>query len=111
MRRLISLGFLSLAALALAAPAEAQTRRVVRVIQSEQPVVLTVRPRSFLDAGTQAFRGSENRYATQDIVSYVNNPPYGNLRDRFGAGTLPDPVHGVFVGARNPFGPVDFAFR
>jgi hypothetical protein len=33
------------------------------------------------------------------------------MRDRFGAGTLPDPVHGVFVGARNPFGPVDFAFR
>jgi hypothetical protein len=111
MRRLMSLGLLSVTALMLAAPADAQTRRVTRVIQSEQPLVLNVRPRSFLDAGTQAIRGSENRYATQDIVSYVNSPPYGHMRDRFGHGTLPDPIHGAFVGARNPFGPVDFAFR
>ncbi|HEV2606284.1 MAG TPA: hypothetical protein VGU24_21760 [Microvirga sp.] len=111
MRRLLSLGLLSATALMLAAPADAQTRRVTRVIQSEQPLVLNVRPRSFLDAGTQAIRGSENRYATQDIVSYVNTPPYVNMRDRFGHGTLPDPIHGAFVGARNPFGPVDYGFR
>jgi hypothetical protein len=111
MRRLMSLGLLSVTALALAAPAEAQTRRVARVVQSDAPLVLTVRPRSFLDAGTQAFRGSEHRYATQDIVSYVNSPPYRNLNERFGGGVLPDPIGGPFVGARNPFGPVDFAIR
>jgi hypothetical protein len=30
------------------------------------------------------------------------------MRDRFGEGALPDPIHGVFIGARNPFGPVDY---
>jgi CheY-like chemotaxis protein len=30
------------------------------------------------------------------------------MRERFGEGTLPDPIHGPFVGARNPFGPVSF---
>ena len=113
MRRFVALSLLSLAALAAAAPAaEAQTRqRVVAVETVGQPVVLRVRPRSFLDAGVVVQPGTTNRYATQDIVSYVNNPPYAHSRDLFGAGTLPDPIGGPFVGARNPFGPVDYAFR
>ena len=43
------------------------------------------------------------------MVSYVNSPPYANDKDRYGAGTLPDPTtNGPFIGARNPIGPVDF---
>ncbi len=113
MLRFVGLSLLSLAALAAAMPAaEAQTRRRVQVVETvAQPLVLRVRPRSFLDAGNVVQPGTTNRYATRDIVSYVNNPPYANMRDRFGAGLLPDPIGGPFVGARNPFGPVDYAFR
>ncbi len=113
MRRFICMSLLSLAALAAAVPvAEAQTRRRVAVVETVgQPVVLRVRPRSFLDAGNVVQPGTTNRYATQDIVSYINNPPYANTRDLFGAGLLPDPIGGPFVGARNPFGPVNYAFR
>ena len=113
MRRLISLSLLSLAALAAAVPAaEAQTRRQVVAVETVgQPVILRVRPRSFLDAGNVVQPGTTNRYATRDIVSYLNNPPYAHSRELFGAGTLPDPIGGPFVGAQNPFGPVDYAFR
>ena len=107
MRHLAGLGLLTLAALAAAAPAEAQYRRRA----PEEGLVVNVRPRSFLDAGNVVQPGTTNRYATQDIVSYINNPPYANTRDLFGAGLLPDPIGGPFVGARNPFGPVDYAFR
>ena len=35
--------------------------------------------------------------------------PYGNLSSRYGQDLLPDPItNGPFVGARNPFGPIDF---
>jgi hypothetical protein len=113
MRRFVALSFLSLAALATTVPmAEAQTRRSVAVVETVgQPVVLRVRPRSFLDAGNVVAPGTTNRYATQDIVSYVNSPPYAHRGELYGAGILPDPIGGPFVGARNPFGPVDYAFR
>ena len=113
MRRFVALSFLSLAALATTVPmAEAQTRRSVAVVETVgQTVVLRVRPRSFLDAGNVVAPGTTNRYATRDIVSYINNPPYVNMRDRFGEGLLPDPIGGPFVGARNPFSPVDYTFR
>jgi hypothetical protein len=105
MRRLALLSLASVAAAVSAAPmAEAQSRRVV-VVQQRAPVVLTVRPRSFLDAGRVAPVGSQNLYASGQIQQYVNMPPYHNMRDRFGEGVLPDAIHGPFVGARNPFGP------
>ena len=106
MRPLV-LGFLSLAALTAAVPAaEAQVRRV-----RSDGVVVTVRPRSYLDAGRVVAVGSESRYAGGwQARSYLSSPPYQHMKDRFGEGVLPDPItNGPFVGARNPFGPVDFS--
>ena len=113
MRRFACVSLFALVAWSAALPAaEAQTRRTVRVVAPPSDVVvLRVRPRSFLDAGVVAQPGTTNRYATRDIVSYVNNPPYAGQREFFGAGQLPDPIGGPFVGAVNPFGPVDYAFR
>ena len=104
MRRLVALSLLSLAALAAAAPvAEAQSRR-----RSEEGLIVNVRPRSYFDAGKVVPVGTLNRYVTSQTTSYLLLPPYIGQRDRFGEGTLPDPVtNGPFVGARNPFGPID----
>lgn len=97
MRRFAVIGLASLAAVsAFSVAAEAQTAR-------DRPLVLRVSPRSFLDPGPVAPVGSLNRYATQPQLSYIANPPWGNQRERFGEGTLPDPIGGPFVGARNPF--------
>ncbi|SCY17595.1 hypothetical protein [Microvirga guangxiensis] len=96
MRRFTLIGFGMLAALgAVSVAAEAQAQ--------DRPLVFRVQPRSFLDPGPVAPVGSLNRYATQGQLSYVANPPWGFQRDRFGEGTLPDPIGGPFVGARNPF--------
>ena len=98
MRRFALLGLASLAALttvSVVADAQAQDR----------PLVLRVQPRSFLDPGPVAPVGSLNRYATQGQLSYMVSPPWNNQRDRFGEGTLPDPIHGPFIGARSAFGP------
>ena len=103
MRRIAVLSLLTLAAVAGAAPAEAQSRR------GEEGLIVNVRPRSYLDAGKVVPVGTLNRYATSQVQSYLVSPPYIGMRDRFGEGTLPDPItNGPFVGARNPFGPVDF---
>jgi hypothetical protein len=97
MRRFALLGLASLAALttvSVVADAQAQDR----------PLVLRVQPRSFLDPGPVAPVGSMNRYVTAPMISSVANPPWAFQRDRFGEGSLPDPVtNGPFVGARNPF--------
>ena len=96
MRRIALLGLASLAALttiSVVADAQAQDR----------PLVLRVQPRSFLDPGPVAPVGSLNRYVTAPMISSIANPPYGFQKDRFGEGTLPDPIGGPFVGARNPF--------
>ena len=97
MRRFALLGLASLAALAtvsVVADAQAQDR----------PLVLRVQPRSFLDPGPVAPIGSMNRYVTAPMISSIANPPWAFQRDRFGEGSLPDPVtNGPFVGARNPF--------
>ena len=97
MRRFALLGLASLAALttvSVVADAQAQDR----------PLVLRVQPRSFLDPGPVAPIGSMNRYVTAPMISSVANPPWAFQRDRFGEGSLPDPVtNGPFVGARNPF--------
>jgi hypothetical protein len=100
MRRFALLGLGTLAAVtAFSAMAEAQAQ--------DRPLVLRVTPRSFLDPGTAAPVGSLNRYATQGQLSYMVSPPWNNQRDRFGEGSLPDPIGGPFVGARNPFADIE----
>jgi hypothetical protein len=105
--RLTVLGLLSLAALTAASTlAEAQTRRQA----SGEPLILNVRPRSFLDAGNVVQPGTLDRTTSgfAQTQSYLVSPPWGHMRDRFGEGTLPDPVSGPFIGARNPIGPIDY---
>jgi hypothetical protein len=108
MRRLVCLAAASVAAVVSMAPAaDAQTLRR----RGEQRLTIDVRPRSFLDAGNVVPVGSENRFGTGfgQTASYLHLPPWHNMRDRFGEGTLPDPItNGPFVGARNPIGPVDY---
>jgi hypothetical protein len=108
MRRLALLAAASVATfVALAPVAEAQTLRR----RGEQTIILDVRPRSYLDAGNVVPVGSENRFGTGfgQTASYLNLPPWQQHRDRFGEGVLPDPItNGPFVGARNPFGPIDY---
>lgn len=110
MRRLAGLGLLTLAALASAAPADAQQYR--RVAPAGEGLVVNVRPRSWLDAGKVVRPGDLDHPvvgARAQVASYLNIPPYLGQRDRLGEGVLPDPItNGPFVGARNPFGPVDF---
>ena len=75
------------------------------------PLKLTVRARSFLDAGNAVAPYSEVNPASAygQMVSYVGSPPYGHNRVYYGESTLPDPqTNGPFVGARNPIGPVDY---
>ena len=111
MRRLVVLATASAATFAALAPvlapvAEAQTLRR----RGEQTIILDVRPRSYLDAGNVVPVGSENRFGTGfgQTASYLNIPPWHNQRDRFGEGSLPDPItNGPFAGARNPIGPID----
>jgi hypothetical protein len=100
MRRFALLGLASLAALT--------TIPVVDQAQAQdRPLVLRVQPRSFLDPGPVAPVGSLNRYVTQPQLSYMTNPPWSHQRDRFGEGSLPDPIGGPFVGARNPFDDIE----
>ena len=111
MRRLVAVALLSVTALGLAAPAaEAQYTYPQR---SGEVLILRVQPRSFLDAGRVVPVGSYN-YPTSgqgQAASYLNTPPYVGMRDRFGAGVLPDPIlNSPFVGGRNPFGPIDFGY-
>ena len=107
MRRPVVLAVLSLAALAAAIPvAEAQDRR-----RPGEGLSITVRPRSFLEAGTVVPVGSLSSPASAfgQTRSYVLFPPYANLGSRYGQDLLPDSItNGPFVGARNPFGPIDF---
>lgn len=108
MRRLVLLAAASVAAIATMAPAaDAQSLRR----RGEQVIILDVRPRSFLDAGNVVPVGSQHSPASSygQTRSYLNLPPYQNMKDRFGEGSLPDPVtNGPFVGASNPIGPVDY---
>jgi hypothetical protein len=108
MRRLALLAAASVATfVALAPVAEAQTLRR----RGEQTIILDVRPRSYLDAGNVVSVGSQHSPASSygQMQSYLNLPPYQHMKDRFGEGSLPDPItNGPFVGARNPIGPIDF---
>ena len=73
----------------------------------QRPLTFRVAPRSFLDPGPVAPVGSLNRYVTAPMISYIQDPPYSQNKERFGASVLPDPVGGPFVGARNPFADVE----
>ena len=91
-----------------ALPAEAQTRTLRR---NGEVLILNVRPRSYLDAGNVVPVGSMNYPASGygQTVSYLNLPPYLGMRERFGAGVLPDPVtNSPMIGARNPFGALGY---
>lgn len=108
MRRLALFAALASAVFATAAPAT-QARDQPR--SKGDALILKVRPRSYLDAGKVVSPGSMNGPASGigQARSYLSQPPYIGTRESFGAGVLPDPVtNGPFVGARNPFGPVDF---
>lgn len=106
MRRFALLALSALAATtALSVVAEAQPRR-------ERPLVLRVTPRSYLDPGTMVLPysldpGISGYGQTQSVLL---TPPYTQFRERLGGqSVLPDPItNGPFVGARNPFGPIDF---
>jgi hypothetical protein len=107
-RRLVGLGLLSLAVIGTAATvAEAQGRRA----RQGEVLIFRVKPRSFLDPGTVVPVGSLNRttsgYAQTQL--FILSPPYEPSIARYGQDVLPDPItNGPFVGARNPFGPIDF---
>jgi hypothetical protein len=91
-----------------ALPAEAQTRTLRR---NGEVLILNVRPRSYLDAGNVVPVGSMNYPASGygQTVSSLNLPPYLGMRERFGAGVLPDPVtNSPMIGARNPFGALGY---
>jgi hypothetical protein len=106
--RLVLLAAASVAAFVTMAPsADAQTLRR----RGERNLTIDVRPRSYLDAGNVVPVGSQHSPAGSygQVRSYLNLPPYQNMKDRFGEGSLPDPViNGPFVGAQNPIGPVDY---
>lgn len=114
--RPVSLALLGLTAL-LSLPvgqAGAQDRRSVYSYRDSQGLSITVRPRSWLDAGNVVRPGSNVNPATNPqliAASNLNLPAYGvGMRDRFGFSSLPDPItNGPFVGARNIFGPVDYS--
>lgn len=103
MRRFAVIGLASLAAVtAFSAGADAQTR--------ERPLVFRVTPRSFLDPGNVVAPNSISPGTTGygQTQSYLLSPPYAPAGAGFGVGTLPDPItNGPFVGARNPFPPLD----
>ena len=107
MRRISTVCLLSLAAVTgVTTLAEAQSRRAPR---EDGALILNVRPRSFLEPGNVVAVGSLDRTTSgyAQTQSYLNLPPWQNQRDRFGEGSLPDPVmNGPFVGARSPFGPI-----
>ena len=80
------------------------------VAAEAQPLRLNVRPRSFLDPGNTVapYSGVNPASGAGQTVAYMVNPPWNNQRDRFGEGTLPDPIGGAFIGATNILGPVDY---
>ena len=75
--------------------------------------MIRVRPRSWLDAGRTVEPHSQGNPATDPRfiqAQYLNSPPYAFAKDRYGYGSLPDPItNGPFIGAKNPFGPVDYS--
>ena len=112
MRRLTlaALSFLAVTTAGSAAQAQGRPNSSYD-IRSPDHIVIRVRPRSWLDAGRVVEPTSRDNPATSGrfiAAQYLNSPPYIGMKDRFGAGTLPDPItNSPFVGTRNGFGPVD----
>lgn len=112
--RSLLLGLLAAAAaLPAASAAQAQSGPTYQFHESRGQLILTVRPKSWLDAGRVVQPGSLDNPATSpryQLASYYNLPPNMFNRERFfGTGILPDPIqNGPFVGARTPFDPVEF---
>ena len=75
----------------------------------DRPLRLNVKPRSWLDGGNTVspYSAPNPASAQGQMISYYVNPPWQNMRDRFGEGVLPDAFGGPFVGARNVVGPVN----
>lgn len=105
-----------LAALAVAtalATFAAGTAQAQQSYNVNGPLRLTVRAKSFLNPGNTVAPYSmvNPASAAGQMVSYVNSPPYANLQERYGSTTLPDPTtNGPFIGARNPFGRIDYHY-
>jgi len=97
---LIGLGMLA-AVTAFSAVAEAQAQSA-----EGRPLILNVRPRSFLDPGPVAPVGSMNRYATTGQTSLITSPPWSD-NDRFNPNLPGGPTGQPFVGATNPFRDID----
>ncbi len=112
MRATLTFSLIALAAVAAVAPqAEAQQRRRAYVPVDNSVPTLRVRPRSFLDPGVLVVPGSLDRTTSgfAQTQAYLLSPPYAVNRERFGENLLPDPItNGPYVGARNPFPPIDF---
>jgi|SRR5262245_3631757 hypothetical protein len=112
MRGTLTFSLIALAAVAAVAPqAEAQQRRRVIVPIDASVPTLRVRPRSFLDPGVVVIPGDLDRTTSgyAQTQAYLLSPPYAPNRERFSEGVLPDPItNGPYVGARNPFPPIDF---
>ena len=113
MRRLALCAAALAGAALLGTGAQAQQYREYREyrVGANGPLRLNVRPRSWLDAGNTVAPYSQVNPASPQgqLASYLNNPPWQNMKDRFGEGVLPDPINnGPFPGATNPFGPIDY---
>jgi len=111
MKRAIALSVLSVAVALAAAPAAQAQDDYGYGNGRSRPLTLNVRPQSWLRLGNVVSPGASVNPASAlgQTISYLNSPPYANLRDRYEANRLPDPVtNGPFVGATNPFGPVDY---
>jgi hypothetical protein len=96
-----------------AQPANAQTAnaQIDRRATLGRPIILTIKPRSYLDAGVVVPVGSLSgpESPLMQTKSYLLHRPYSGSRERFGEGVLPDPIQNTpMIGARNPFGPIDF---
>lgn len=105
--------FAAFAAAAALVAFTASTAEAQRSYRVNGPLQLTVRAKSFLNPGNVVAPHSSVNPASAvgQMISYVNSPPYANLHERYGTGALPDPTtNGPFIGARNPFGPVDLQY-
>jgi hypothetical protein len=88
------------------AAAQSRQRQAAQALGRGAPLVLRVKPRSYLDPGTVVPVGSLNRGVSgyAQTQAYLLSPDYAPNRDRFGLNSLPDPItNGPFVGSRNPF--------
>jgi hypothetical protein len=109
----IALSAIAATLVALASPADAQSRRYVRADRSERITVIdengrvrtkiTVRPRSYLDGGTEVLPGERKFMDYAYPPTYMNGSPYAAW-DPTGIHYYPLPRQGDLPGF-NPFVP------